>query len=336
MSDIIKSEQRYFLSIIDDIESADDAEDVLKKLDVLKELLKAADEFKRQSVRYAKLEALALCRIVEIGEESSIKNYNRRKAAIWLHGINEEERERYINMCDDGLSITQIWKREISDPAKRESAIIEAKAIREKAFSDYKKRGIVHLVDLCEHLQKNMAPDDARDFYQGTRDRLIRSGAVGLDDGEFTYCNPEKTTEGLDRAIEIRVHSICADINKLRRLLELAPYMRNITLNGRTDYQEDIVYAMMCAMGIRCASFSSDQARTSFLADIEANIVDNTQIRNTVAEDIPIEREKYERICEVAKTELEKREMIEEQMQEDSKRCSDIFTSLIQGRSYAR
>lgn len=290
-------DERNTLEFLDSIQTAEDIEDAIKQLDVLKELLKAADRFYEESIRYARLEARALVRIVEIGGEKEIKNATRRKAAIWLANHSVEERDKLIKKCEDGLTITQVWKREILDPEKRETIRKEAERLRKKAFDDYRKRGVVHLTDVVEYVEKNMKPDDARDFYEGTRGRLVRNGAIGLDDGEYTYCDPEKTTEGLDRAIEVRVHSLCNDIIKLSRLMDMAPYARDVRLNtnGSNEW-EDTVYAILAALGKCSITFSCEKSRDRFIGNLSDALIKQSSVRGTVTE----AKNKDKRILEVA------------------------------------
>ena len=153
------------------------------------------------------------------------------------------------------------------------------------------------MVDVVEFTEKHMSKDDARDFYQGTRDRLIRNGAVGLDDGEYTYCDPEKTTEGLDRAIEVRVSSLCNDVIKLSKLMELAPYTKDIRLsnNGQNGWHDN-VYAIMASLGKCRLTFSCEKAMDAFIDNLVDTIKTNSDIRGTVSE--PKERD--QNIQEVA------------------------------------
>lgn len=193
-----------FAAMLSDIRGAHDlveATNMIRKLKTLKLLLESVGTFREQSVKYALLHVEALLKVAELGGTDRLRGFER-KAAEWLHAMNGEEREGYIRKCMGGILITQIWKREIGEPAKRSRAFEEAKRFRDQILEEVMENGIV---DISGHknelLHCGVPPEFINDFVDGTRNALLRAGALGVGFRTSVYILP--TAENQDKMYDV-------------------------------------------------------------------------------------------------------------------------------------
>lgn len=213
------------MNLIQNTKTIEDMKMVLAKLDGLKEALKKADFFHEQSVKFAQLEALALIRIVELGGLSKIRefdgNSSRRKVAEWLHDLNDEERNRYISMCQDGLTIQQVWKREVYASSRMEKARNVCEYKIDQFISQLDEYGWVDISGIRNHLVESCLLDmkSAEDLSQGIRRRLIKHGASGVGRNTNVYIMPGICDEDEPKrwAILNSMVSIVRDLNSLAK-----------------------------------------------------------------------------------------------------------------------
>lgn len=208
-----------FLKLVEKVESSNDVDDVLKQLKMIRSVLDAANYFKQQSIRYAKLEAAALIRIVEIGQQSKLRGY-RRHAAEWLHKMDSQSRKKYIQMCDNGMDITNIWKREVKEKQDCENEFKNAKEYEEMIMQTYEDKGVVEIsyIQCASYNLFKYHPDLRNDFIDGIRRKLRQKGALGCGDGR--YINPYRQTDAVEYAIITRVNSIFNDCQHLKAIAQ--------------------------------------------------------------------------------------------------------------------
>lgn len=209
--------------IIDMIRNQNDLDDMLqmvRKISALKAALDAVDQFRLQSVMYAKMAAEALVRVVELGGLQKLKR-EQRKVAEWLYSLESFDREKYISMCTDGLIIEQIYKREILRPEKITKAIENIKERRDEIVCDLKEEGIVDLTDYFNDVRRTLGDNSslAEDIIDGTRKRMRAAGGVGIGEEKRTYVMPTKgNQEAIKKAILLRWNSLIHDFESIKNI----------------------------------------------------------------------------------------------------------------------
>lgn len=211
------------LEQIKNISAIDEIIAYIKKIDALKVALEAVDTFRQQSIMYAKLEANALIRAVELGGLNKLKGYHKATAE-WLYGLNDIEKEKYISMCEHGLTIDNVYKREVSDIKKLDKNIEQIKYERNCLIQECKKNGIIEINSFSDMVKDKLKYDKreiAEDIIDGTRKRLRDAGAVGIgnDSGIYVMPRPENSDE-IKKAILLRYNSIIDDFERIREILK--------------------------------------------------------------------------------------------------------------------
>lgn len=219
----------------------------IKQIDALKAALESCDRFRENAIRYAKLEASALMRVVELGGSSNLKGY-KRKVAEWLFGLDSIEREKYINMCESGLTIDQVWKQEVHDEEKIRRNLNIIYSLRENYIEDAKKEGIVDLSYFSKEARNTLPGSIASDVIDGLRNSLRKAGAVGIGGETGIYIMP--TPENADKvkeAILQRFESAVADFAKIKEIAKAAKL--------KLDYEDfgvDVYLADRSSKGYLC------------------------------------------------------------------------------------
>lgn len=264
------------LSAIQQTSSVEDAISIIKQIDALKVALEAVDQFREQSITYAKLEAEALIRCVELGGLNELRR-DRKKCAAWLSGLSYEERSKYISMCADGMTIDNIWKREIGDGAKFKEIIDDLETRRDWLIDDVKEKGIVSIREFSE-LVRSKLPNNkkalADDIVDGLRSRLRQSGAVGVGDDDNTYVMPTPENDAeVKKAILLRYKSICADferIAEIKRAAEITFSYKEFDDGSNWSYESNLyvthILIALCATGVIC----DDKALAEAIAKSDA------------------------------------------------------------------
>lgn len=199
----------------------------MKKIELMEEALKIADMFNQQSVEFAKLEAGAIVRLVELGGEKKLKG-DRKQAAKWLATLEPEVREIYIMKCEDGLSITQVWKREIGEPGNKRYFAEEMKRCENEIIDKIGKDGIVRISDYDSKIYL-YTKEFGTDVKDGIRSRLRKMGAVGINDERGTYVMPSNPNflDEVVEAVRERIKGIKKDLISLNKIAKEA----NIKIN---------------------------------------------------------------------------------------------------------
>lgn len=203
------------------IENIVDLPELLKKIkqiDALKIALESCERFRENAIRYARLEAAALIRVGELGGIGHLKGF-RQKVAAWLFGLSEAERENYIEMCAEGMTIDQIWKRDIYTEEKLTNKINDLYELREYLVDVVKEEGIISTQNFVEEARKTLPDKMAEDAIDGLRGALRQAGAVGIGDNSGMYVMPTKERSDKVRdAVIMRFESAVADFEKLRNI----------------------------------------------------------------------------------------------------------------------
>ena len=219
---IATSSLATLLSEIKNMTWLDELLKMLKQIDALKVALDAADTFFSQSVLYAKLEADALVRVCELGGLGKLRG-TRRNAAEWLWKMDEQERQKTISLCEDGITIENIYKREVGDEIKTKKCLEQAEYERGWLLDSIKETGICDLKPFANRVRESFKFDKrniAEDIIDGTRNRLRKLGAVGIGEDSGIYVLPTADNKDeVKKAILLRYDSIA---NDLRNIAEIA------------------------------------------------------------------------------------------------------------------
>ena len=212
-------------SQIADIQATVDLSELMEKIRQIKALkvaLDACHRFHENAVRYAQLEAAALIRVVELGGKNRLRG-DAKGAAEWIFGLDITQRERFIAMCADGLTISQVWKREIKNPELLESALSELDDIRDELVEKAKKSGHVTLEYYVKYARRKLPHNVAEDVVDGMRNALRKAGAVGIGFGSLEYIMPRSENKAaVKQAVKLRYESIAKDVMKIKEIVDLS------------------------------------------------------------------------------------------------------------------
>lgn len=231
------------VDFIRDIPDLDGIKDYLARLSGYEKALKDADRFLSWSVEFAKLEAAALIRACELGaiQARAIKG-DRGKAAKWLFNMNEKEREYIISKCENGMTITQLWRIEVkwkTQPTGHQKIAQIANYKKQEYIEQAEKDNIIDISDFSEITGRHDTMEQLvwEDAKQGLRRALLKGGFIGTGNGEQIYVNPNTANNDQIRsAIKNRLQSILGDINNVAEIAHTA----NIMINGLSQLKNAI------------------------------------------------------------------------------------------------
>lgn len=218
----------------------------IKMLKVLEEALRAQNRFEQLSIKYAKLQAETLVRCYQIKKSSHITgmkgglNGKLASVAKWLAEMGETERQKYIDMCNEGLTITVVYNREFIIKRDEERADKVAKRIESEIMSDLEQYGAVNPQDSFSEIRSAYRKvgdwQTGNDIVDGIRNRMRQKGAVGTGisknyAGVYVIPGQCQDNQVLADAIYGRIVSISRDSRKLSELIENS----NITYNDLVE-----------------------------------------------------------------------------------------------------
>lgn len=211
----------------------------LKQLRAIKDVLDRMHVFHENSIRYAKLEAAALLRVVELGGMSQLKG-TTLGVAKWLSSLSRDQVEKAVAMCDEGMTISQIWKREVQEPNHRKAALDYLRDRANTEIEIFRKQGAINLSKFSSEAKNHVDAETAEDLVDGLRCRIRKLGGVGIGNNSLEYYYP--TPENYDyqkAAIKLRIHSICADVRKLEELHSISGVFISPGDIGLSDASDD-------------------------------------------------------------------------------------------------
>lgn len=224
-NDIVLSSTAKIVDEINNATTKEDIKAILKQLDDIKTMLELANKFRKESIKYAQLEATALIIIASKGMAKQIGNSNnkRRLAAEWLITLSEEEQQTYIGMCAEGLLIEQVWWREVGHDEYVNNNIEDAKEWKEYVLEELKEKGIVDVSVAKEQIRKNVPYKDiAEDIIDGMRNDLRKAGGVGALYSNVYAIPGECNKTHLYAAIQTRIKSMFDDARSVAEICENA------------------------------------------------------------------------------------------------------------------
>lgn len=244
-----------FVGAFAKIETSDDVRKCIDDMSLLQEMLKHEREYSRLAAEYLVLEAKmwmsivdhwrAVCESYREAKEQtsqssdemaveydgqdgaqflSLLSLKERRIFDFVRQMDDAKREEMVARCGRGESINQ---QRLSAMACENVAdeIERYRQISKKIVEDFTTSGTtVCSVDEFNRqwsYRKPMKLDTAKAYVESTRDRLLRSGAVGVGDGVGTYIDPKNTdNEKIQKAVRTRIYSLISDVKKLHALCE--------------------------------------------------------------------------------------------------------------------
>lgn len=194
----------------------------IKQIDALKVALESCDQFRENAIRYAKLEAAALIRVVELGGAAELHGH-RRKAAEWLYSLTETERNEQIQKCAEGLTVDQVWERDVLPAIKDKETARAVAHAREAIIEKAKESGYADMKEheatlRCWHVPARLIPD----IVDGTRNALRKAGAVAVG-YHGVYVMPDAADKSdVEHALAVRLKSVMDDIFNIAEIAKEA------------------------------------------------------------------------------------------------------------------
>lgn len=200
-------------------DSISELKKIIKQIDSIKVMLDTMKQFREKAIQYAKLEAAALLRVVDLGGLDKLTGTHRRTAK-WLSEMDEASREAAIAKCEAGLTIDQVFMREVGHEENVRKKLLDVETSRETLIYNFKNKGIVDLHDYAEWTRAELgavAPRMIPDVIDGARRRLRSAGAVGVGKDSMVYVavNPENIDK-VKEAVITRFNSVRADLESIR------------------------------------------------------------------------------------------------------------------------
>lgn len=242
------------------LESEQDVLTALAQLSAVKGALEAADRFREESVKFAKYEAYALVRAVEIsGDASLVKGKWRKMAAEWLHGLSDDERDSYIAMCENGKTIDNVYRDKVFKPEQRSALGAAVEECKQAARTKLYKDGMVVVPDVVCKYSTQFPRAMVKEITDGVRDAVRRAGGVGIGDQIGTYINPDKKSQYIADAIETRVEAVARDVESIADLAsrcESKPTF-HVKGDGQSLSFVDVTYLILAGVGCAYVKFDS-------------------------------------------------------------------------------
>lgn len=249
MNELAESNIAKDLIFIDSIVDVNHMMEHLIHLKMLQKGLKEKHIFKENATKFAMLHAASLIRIVELGGIDELEG-RERKTAEWLSGLSAEERSSYISKCGEGITIDQLWYREIDSvrraEAKWNNAIKKAQSVVQDAISEANTIGVVDTEKYIEKIH-DLLPENRdlrNDLVDGMRNKLLKAGALGVGFNSGVYIKQLPDKEG-DLWNNQKDHDYWMNIRKavLNRFLSISNDIKNlhsIILQSNIDFRYDM------------------------------------------------------------------------------------------------
>lgn len=272
MADVDIVKVRDPLQGIGFVQDEQDVLDALAKLNMVKEALKQADRFRDESVKFARYEAYALVRAVEIsGSAKLIKGKWRKAAAEWLASLSEEERESYVLLCNDGKTIDNVYKEVVALPQQREKLAEAVSTCKTVAREELRKTGMVVVPHIVRSHSAEFPKSMLKEITDGVRAAVRDAGGVGIGDENGTYIDPERESRYVSDAIATRINAVVRDIEGIADLAsrcESKPEF-HIKGSGKQLSFADVTYIVMAGVGCADVSFDTGNAKKAAVSLIK-------------------------------------------------------------------
>lgn len=249
---------------IGELNDEQDVINALRQIDAVRELLKAANRFRDESVRFAKYEAYALVRAFEIsGDTSLIKGKYRKLAAEWLASMSEADRDVYIAQCEDGKTIDNVYKERVYKPEQRAALGKAVEECKEKAREGLRRDGMVNVPNTVREHSAKFPKSMVKEITDGVRNAVRKSGGVGIGGGTGIYIDPDRKSQYISDAIATRIDAVARDIDGIAELAnrcESKPVF-HIRGDGSNISYVDVTYMILAGIGCAKVMFDSPKAK---------------------------------------------------------------------------
>ena len=209
---------------LDTIKNTDDLDALLKAVTAIKDAEKVyihAKMYRDKAIAYAQLEAAALVRVVDLGGVEKLKKGKLRDAAIWLSKMRESERDHYIRMCQNGMTIDNIYWKIVGKDAEKQVYRDFGYEQRDRLIDELKQTGKVDIGDYSTVMYKKLGAKEGKDIVNGTRIALRDAGGLCIEEGSHVYIKDDsKDKEGIKDCARVRARSIRIDFYRLLEVLQ--------------------------------------------------------------------------------------------------------------------
>lgn len=218
LAKFVSDSRRLFDSVID----SGTAKDAVKRLEAVKKLMEAADQYGAYASQFCEQEALLFFRIAEIECSENELTAAKRRMVEWLRTKNDDEKAEILEQCRDGQRLHVLFNRETRqkvsyDPLK------DCDRISQDIVKEAMRTGRTTLTKATFY-QRAAHPerlDDSaiRAYVESTRDKLLRKNVLGLGDGNGTYVSPDKCDRmEIAAIVKTRLESIVADLKTIKQI----------------------------------------------------------------------------------------------------------------------
>ena len=250
---------------------------VLSQLAAVKDALDMADAFRERSVEFARYEAYALVRAVEIcGDTHLIKGKWRKLAAEWLVSLGDDERLSAIEMCVDGMTIDNVYKKQVAEPQLKDELASAVSECKNEAREELRKNGVVNISKIVSK-QSNKFPRSMRhDITDGVRNAVRKAGGVGVGDDTTTYIDPDRATPRVADAIACKIQAVAIDIESIADLAQRSVSKPSFVIRGDGNSLGfcDVTYLILAGIGCASVSFENAKAKKNAVSVIRQIVGD--------------------------------------------------------------
>jgi len=215
--------------ICEGIKTDRDAKDVIGKMQIIRDLLKQADEYNAIARDFCAAECEIYIAIAKNGLTDELSASN--KAVVgWLIEVGDEGQAEILRQCQEGVTVRWVYNhRDRSKDIKGQELCSILPKISDDCVQKLSEHGRVDLNDYYMRKHVWHVPGDDEDAFEEckytkeyefivdaakdrTKDKLLKAGAVGIGDG--VYIDPNKYPDEVYKSVLIRAKSIYADLVK--------------------------------------------------------------------------------------------------------------------------
>ena len=224
----VLEDERRFAALVLSIETDEQAEKFMNDFIEARKIVRALDRLAHLRHKATVLENKMYVALYEKGFRKQICKVGGAqvlKACEWISTLSDAEKQQIVNngnrtiVTSHTLHRKEQLAKEYADRFAEESVYV-----RRKVIETFKETGIV---DISKESISRRFTEKARrvpsstvnDFIDGTKDRLLETGAYGIGEGKYARLDDE---DAVQKAIDIRVKSLSADLVSIARIFEKA------------------------------------------------------------------------------------------------------------------
>lgn len=228
----------------------ENAKSAVSKIRALEEMLKAADKFAENAMRFCLAEAQVYVEIAaHEGAEEQLTEAKQRLVR-WIRAKSSEQMAAILEEVATGVRITVIERRESKTEGHRYDPIEDLESMQKRFIAEGVRTGkscVTRARFYEESENPARLPRSAVDaFTERTRDGLIKKGLRGIGDGKGTYILPSKCERSkVADMVKTKLQSIETDLKSLKDICNetkfVVPHVGVLRLHKLIDSLESEV-----------------------------------------------------------------------------------------------